>query len=392
MSAETSSRARTGPSVGDLWRYFLRLGAVGFGGPVALVGDMQRDLVEQRGWVTEDEYREGLAFSQLAPGPLAAQLAMYIGWLRGGARGATAVGIAFVLPSFAMVTLLAAMYVRAGGMAWMRAAFYGIGAAVIAVIARSAFRLARTTLRRDALLWSVFLVNAAVTALTESELASVILGSGVLVLLMRSARRRRPVAASIAFPVWLVPAWLTSGLHGAATVSDLARVFLFFTKAGALVFGSGLAIVPFMYGGAVESYGWLSDREFLDAVAVSMITPGPVVITVAFVGYLAAGPAGAVGAALGVFLPVYLAVVLLAPSFRRLASNAAVRAFVDGVTAAATGAIAGVAIVLGRRAIVDLPTAIIAGLVLTTLLLVRSGREQLLILGAGAAGLLVYPG
>ena len=392
MGATAGAPDRPGPTARELWWYFLRLGAIGFGGPVALVGYMQRDLVEARGWVSEEEYREGLAFSQLAPGPLAAQLAMYIGWLRAGAVGATAVGVAFVLPSFAIVLLLSAAYVRAGGMAWMRGAFYGIGAAVIAIIARSAFKLARTTLRGDALLWGIFLVNAAVTAVTESELAWVILGSGGVALFVRSAWRRRGATAAGFLPVWLLPAWLASGPVGSGAAGELARIFWFFARAGALVFGSGLAIVPFMYGGAVTTYRWLTDQQFLDAVAVSMITPGPVVITVAFVGFLTAGPGGAVIAALGVFLPVYLAVVLLAPSFRRLASNGAMRAFVDGVTAAATGAIAGVVVVLGRRAIVDPATAGIATLALLTLLRVRAGREPLLILAAGVVGVALREG
>lgn len=357
-----------GATVRGLWWYFVRLGTAGFGGPVALVGYMQRDLVEARGWVSEAEYKEGLAFSQLAPGPLAAQLAMYIGWLRGGARGATIAGLGFVLPSFLMVLALSAAYVRVGAMTWMREAFYGVGAAVIAIIARSAYKLARVTLGRDALLWGIFLANAVATALTESEIVWLILGGGVLAVAARGASRRVRGASAL---VLALPPWIVTGLGGAAGGEQLARVLWFFAKAGALVFGSGLAIVPFMYRGAVEEYRWLTDQQFLDAVAVSMITPGPVVITVAFVGFLAAGPLGGALAALGVFAPVHLSVVLFAPSFRRVSQQVTVRAFVAGVTAAATGAIAGVALVLGQRAIVDVPTAVIALGALAALLTVR---------------------
>jgi chromate transporter len=380
-----------GCTLGNLARYFVRLGTVGFGGPIALVGYMQRDLVDDRRWLTAEEYRDGLALAQLAPGPLAAQLAIYIGWLRHGAVGATAIAVAFVAPSFLMVLALSALYVRFGGLAWMRGAFYGIGAAVIAIIARSAYKLTRMTLGRDRALWGVFALNAAVVARLESEVVWVFLASGAAVWLLRETggpARRRGAARTLA----LFPAWLVTGLHGPAEPGVLGQLGWFFAKAGALVFGSGLAIVPFLYGGAVERYGWLTERQFLDAVAVSMITPGPVVITVAFVGYLAAGPLGAGSAALGVFLPVYLAVLLLAPAFRRVNAHAGVRAFVAGVTAAATGAIAGAAVVLARRAIVDVPTLLLALATLGVLLGPRKVPEPALILAAGMVGVLVAPG
>jgi chromate transporter len=369
---------------------------VGFGGPIALVGYMQRDLVERRGWFTTEEFREGLALAQLAPGPLAAQVAIYLGWLRGGVAGATAAGLAFVAPSFAMVMALSAAYLAAGGLPWMRGAFYGVGAAVIAIIARSAVKLARLTLGRDRLLWAVFALNAAVTAWTGSELVAVLLASGLVVLAAREARARARlraglpnVAAALALPVWAA-APLAAALPGAAGGDALWRIFWYFTRAGAVVFGSGLAIVPFLYGGVVREYGWLTDRQFLDAVAVSMITPGPVVITVAFIGYLTAGPLGGLLAAIGVFLPVYLAVVLLAPSFRRWAANPRLRAAVDGLTAAAAGAIAGAAVVLGRRAIVDLPALLIAlGTLAALLLLGRRAPEPALIAAAGVVGVLM---
>ena len=348
--------------------YFLKLGAIGFGGPIALCGFMQRDLVEEREWITRDDYLRGLALAQLAPGPLAAQLAIYIGWLRGGFIGATLVGIAFVLPSFAIVLVLAYLYVRyAEVSAFLAGAFYGVGAAVIAVIARSAYKLVRMTLARDALLWLVFAVNAILTAVTEREIVSVILASGALVVLVR---RPTKVLMAVSPDVLLAIGW-------------------FFTKAGAFVFGSGLAIVPFLYGGVVEQYHWLNDRQFLDAVAVAMITPGPVVITVAFIGYLVAGVSGATVAALGVFLPCWLFVVAPAPYFNRIAQNERIRAFVDGVTAAATGAIAGAAVVLGRRAIVDATTLAIAAIALVVMLRWKKLPEPAVILAAGAIGLLM---
>lgn len=381
----TEAADATAPySLGDLVRYFLRLGTFGFGGPIALVGYMQRDLVERRRWFSKPDFLEGLAMAQLAPGPLAAQLAIYLGWLRSGITGATLVAAAFILPSFVMVLALSAVYLRYGGLAWMQGAFYGIGAAVIAIIARSAWKLTRTTLGKDALAWTIFVVSALVTAWTESEIVWLFLLAGVVAIVWRGLG---PGAASAAA---LVPwTWLTSGLSGPAPESLLWKLALYFAEAGAFVFGSGLAIVPFLHGGVVNEFQWLTERQFLDAVAVAMITPGPVVITVAFIGYLVAGPLGATAAAIGVFLPCYLFVIIPATYFRRSVNHPQVRAFVDGVTAAATGAIAGAAFVLGKRAIIDLPTAAIGVATCLVLIYVKSIPEPLVIIAAGVLGLLL---
>jgi chromate transporter len=365
--------------------YFLRLGTFGFGGPIALTAAMQRDLVLSRRWVTADEYKEGLALAQLAPGPLAAQLAIYLGWVRWGVRGATAVGLAFVGPSLLMVIVLSAFYVRFGQLAWMQGAFYGVGAAVIAIVARGAGKLMRSSVGSDPLLWAVLLVNALVVAWTEAELLWVFALSGLLVMAWRARRGAVPSGVAVAFLPW----WLLTGLHGPASMETLARLLGFFAQAAVVVFGSGLAVVPFLHGGAVREYGWLTERQFLDAVAVSMITPGPVVITVAFLGYLVGGPLGGLVAAAGMFLPTYLAVVLLAPSFHRLMGNPHLKAVVDGVTAAATGAIAGAIVVLGRRAIVDQATLAVAAITLLVLLRVRRIPEPLVIIAAGFTGILL---
>jgi chromate transporter len=372
-----------------LVRYFLYLGTFGFGGPIALAGYMQRDLVERRGWITKKDYVDGLALAQLAPGPLAAQLAMYLGWAKGGVPGATAVAAAFILPSFVMVLALSALYVRFGGLSWMQSAFYGIGAAVIAIIGRSAVKLVKMTLAKDWLLWSLFAVSAVATTWTESEIVWLFLGSGVLALIVRGKWRPAAPPAAFAPPMLLAAAADTAALGVATSWPLLGKVALYFAEAGAFVFGSGLAIVPFLHGGVVNQFHWLTERQFLDAVAVAMITPGPVVITVAFIGYLVAGPLGATAASIGVFLPCYLFVILPAPYFRRFADNPRVRAFVDGVTAAATGAIAGAAFVLGRRAIIDLRTVLIATATWLVFTPFKKVPEPLVILAAGAVGLIL---
>jgi chromate transporter len=373
----------------QLVRYFLYLGAAGFGGPVALVEYMHRDLVERRGWISEDEYREGLALANLSPGPLAAQLAIYLGFVHYRFVGASLVAVAFVLPSFLIVIAVGWAYLRFGGLPWMQSVFYGVGAAIIGIIAWSAYRLTRKTIGRDPLLWIILGAMAAITAITETERIELFPIAGLAVWAARSPRFRRksgPTAAA------LLPFPLALGTVNAEASSGLGEIFWFFFKAGAFVFGSGLAIVPFLYGGVVGGYGWLDAQQFLDAVAVAMITPGPVVITTAFIGYLVAGLPGAIVAAIATFLPAYLLTVFPAPYFRKYGNRPSLLAIVDGVTAAAIGAITGAVVVLGRRAIIDFPTALLA--IVALLILWKSPRripEPVLVAGAAAAGLALYP-
>jgi chromate transporter len=368
--------------------YFLKLGTLGFGGPIALAGHMQKDLVEGRHWVSKQDYLEGLAFSQLSPGPLAAQLAMYLGWLRAGAIGATAVGIAFILPSFLMVLALAALYVHYGSLPWIQGMFYGIGAAVIAIIVRSAIKLVGTTVGKDWLLWTIFGALAITTAWTKSEIIWLFVLCGFIAMVVKAP----PLLSARATPLMFVGdvSPLLAGIHGVAAASTVAALFLFFLKAGAFVFGSGLAIVPFLYGGVVAKFHWLTERQFVDAVAVAMITPGPVVITAGFIGYLVAGPIGALAAAWAVFAPPYFIVLFGAPYYRRFAKNPQVKAFVQGVTAAAVGAIAGAAYILARRSLVDSATVIIGLSTLAILMFTKRIPEPIVILAAGAVGVLLH--
>src|SRR5467141_1584388 len=384
MSTEVNPRVHepTRVSFPQFVGYFLWLGTVGFGGPIALAGHMQQDLVDERGWITREEYLEGLALAQLAPGPLAAQLAIYLGYIRAGVLGATAVGVAFVLPSFLMVLALSAAYVRFGGLPWMQGMFYGIGAAVIGIIARSAFMLTKLTLGKDKLLWGIFTVLAVSTAWTSREIIWLFLLGGVVAVVVKALPLRQQARVAVS-PSLLLPA------IAVGTNNTLLQLFLYFAKAGMFVFGSGLAVVPFLYGGVVQGHHWLTDHQFVDAIAVAMITPGPVVITVAFIGYLVAGVSGASAAALGIFLPVYLVVVCLAPSYKRWAKNPQLNAFVRGVTAAATGAIAGAVVVLARRSVYDLPTILICLLSLAILFRWKI-PEPVLIACAAVAGLLLH--
>lgn len=376
-------------SLRELVIYFLKLGTWGFGGPVALAGYMHRDLVEKKNWISEEEYREGLALAQLAPGPLAAQLGIYMGYVHYRLRGATLAGLAFVLPSFVMVVILGFVYTQWQGIPQMQAVFYGVGAAVIGIIGMSSYKLTRKSIGTDKLLWIIYLLLVSYTVWREQENILLFLGAGIIYWLWKSPpqsfrlfRGNSHLTKAIGFPALLNVSIPASG-------KTLGQLFLFFTKAGAFVFGSGLAIVPFLYGGVVKEYAWLNEQQFMDAVAVAMITPGPVVITVGFIGFLVAGFSGAFVAAFATFFPCYVFTVLPAPYFRKYGKHPGIKAFVDGVTAAAVGAISGAVIVLGKRSLTDIPTLCIA--ILTLLVLWRYSKvpEPLLILVAAVVGLLL---
>ncbi|MGH7467061.1 MAG: chromate efflux transporter [Longimicrobiales bacterium] len=361
-----------------LARYFLRLGTLGFGGPIALVGYMQRDLTQLRSWFTEEEFRNSVVFSQLAPGPLAAQVAIHLGWMRYRVLGATLVGIAFVLPSFLLVLGFAVIYENHHGLPWLRSAFYGISAAVVAILVRSTIKLTRLTVKSDRLLIAVFALNAIATAITGTERIGLLLLSGMFVVAFRHAAR----AWHFIFVV--VPPFVLSHQPGPSNL----ELGLFFAQAGSVVFGSGLAIIPFLQS-AVSPLGWLTEQQFVDAIAVSLLSPGPVVITVAFMGYLIDGIAGALIAAAGVFLPVYLAVILLAPWFDRWVGAPALQHAIAGLAAAATGSLAGAALIIARRAVPDLPALLIAALSLAASYRFRWLADPVLVLCAAVVGVVL---
>jgi chromate transporter len=376
-------------SLWDIVLYMLKLGTIGFGGPIALVGYMHRDLVEQKKWISESEYAEGLALAQLAPGPLAAQLGIYLSYVHYGILGATIGGIAFILPSFLIVVTLGWVYTQYGGISWMQAVFYGVGACVIGIIANSAYKLTQKMIKGK-LVWIIYLISISITVITESEIIWTFLLAGILVWFAEAPPKnwfKDTKTLSIA-PFLL----LTQTTTIVAQEGILWKILLYFSQAGAFVFGSGLAIVPFLYGGVVKDFQWLTDKQFVDAVAVAMITPGPVVITTGFIGYLVAGFSGSVVAALGTFIPCYLFTILPAPYFKKYGKQPAIAAFVKGVTVAATGAITGAVIVLARRSLIDLPTVAIA-LVSVALLwhFKKKLPEPLLVLAAAIIGLIVYP-
>lgn len=375
----------------DLIKYFLKLGTTGFGGPVALVGYMHRDLVENKQWINDSDFKEGLALAQLAPGPLAAQLGIYIGFVHFGVLGATVAGLAFVLPSFIMVILLGIAYQAYGGLPWMQAIFYGISAAVIGIIVLSSYKLTAKSISKfeipaiksNWLLWLFYITAIILTAVTQKEELLLFVVLGIIYMMVKAppAWIKQPKTASLFV--------LATTGFSAIELGKLGELGWFFIKAGAFVFGSGLAIVPFLHAGVVNEHHWLTENQFVDAVAVAMITPGPVVITVGFIGYLVAGFTGATVAALGVFLPCYLLTVIPAPYFKKISQNKSIKAFVDGITAGVIGALVGAVIVIAMRTIVDIPTALIAVGTVLTLIYVKKIQEPHIIAIAALLGVLI---
>ena len=369
-----------------LVRYFLRLGFLGFGGPVALVGQMERELVSERGWLTAEQMREAIAVCQSLPGPLAIQVGIFISYLRGGFWGAWAGGWAFIAPNFLIVTAIAALYAHLGELRLVTAIFYGVSPAVIALILHSCWRLARLGME-DWLQWTLTAACFAITVLLQAEVAVLFMGAGLLGTLYYGSLARRSASSTA---LALLPAAPAAVGAPVSVTSAAGKLLLFFLKAGALTFGSGLVIVPFLQEGVVHQYGWLGQRDFLIAVAVGMISPGPVVITATFVGYLVAGFPGALAATIGIFLPSFVLVLLAAPLLARYRANPNVQGFVKGAYAAAIGTILGACLLLGKVAIGDWLTVLV-GLVSLAALFRWRVNNPLLMAATAAIGLIAFP-
>ena len=383
MEPETSA---PNVRIRDLVCYYLRLGSLGFGGPVALVGQMERELVHERRWLTKDEMREGIAICQSLPGPLAIQVGIFIAYLRGGFWGAWAGGWAFILPNFVIVATLGALYVHFGGLSPVTAIFYGVAPAVIALILSSCYSLAKLGME-DWLQWVIAAVCFVVTVAVQAEVALLFIAAGIAgIFYYGTLLRGKRVPSLFLLAAVPVTAATTSGAAG----SILSKLLLFFLKAGSLTFGSGLVIVPFLEKGLVQQTGWLDERQFLVAVAMGMISPGPVVITATFVGYLVAGFWGSVVSTAGIFLPSFLMILVVAPILMRYRENPNVKGFVKGAYAAAIGTILGACVLLGKIAIGDWLTASIAPASLV--LLVRwKVSNPLLVAATGIIGLIAFP-
>jgi chromate transporter len=329
--------------------------------------------------------REAIAVCQSLPGPLAIQVGIYVSYLRGGFWGAWAGGWAFIVPNFVIVAALGALYVYLGDLKAVTAIFYGVSPAVIALILHSCYRLAKLGMD-DRLQWVIAAVCFAVTVILQAEVALLFIGAGIVGIIYYGNifRRRPPAALEIAtLPV-------LAQFAPTASTSILGKLLLFFLKAGSLTFGSGLVIVPFLEQGLVQQFGWLDQRQFLIAVAIGMISPGPVVITATFVGYLVAGFWGSLVSTIGIFLPSFLLVLIAAPLLARHRGNPNVQGFVKGAYAAAIGTILGACILLGRIAIGDWLTLLI-GVASLAVLFRWKVSNPLLIAATAVVGLVAFP-
>jgi len=360
---------RLSPSLRQFVLYFFRLGALGFGGPVALANAMRRDLVESRGWLTAEEYENGLALAAACPGPLAYQLGVYCGYVRFGVIGGLAVAVAFGLPPFLLVTAAAFAYVRFAGNWQVRALFYGIAPVVVALIVKACWNLGKRTLRNDALAWTFAIIACAITVIVQRELALMFVAAGLIGAIVFVQRPPRSTALAVALPL---------------------QLFLFFFKTGLLVFGSGLVIVPFLKTQVVDQYHWLGNRQFLDSVAIGMISPGPVVITATFVGYLLGGLAGATAATIGIFAPPVLFTVLATPLLLRYRTNRHLAGFIRGVGVTVVGVLVGTTFLVGKEAITDRLTTAVAIVSLTVVVMWKKVPEPLVVLAGGMIGLIAF--
>jgi chromate transporter len=381
------------PSLWQMALYFLRLGALGFGGPVALANYMRRDLAETRGWLTEEEYDRGLAIAAACPGPLAYQLAVYCGYIRLGVLGGLVVAVAFALPPFILVVGVAWLYTRFSDQWQLRALFYGVAPVVLALIVKACWNLGKKTLGRDLPAWTIFLVACAITVVIQRELTAIFLIAGFLGIFLFARAAPRPAGpAPRAAPAALVLAGSTAIATTTSSVSTMTgKLFLFFFRTGLLVFGSGLVIVPFLKTYVVDQYHWLGNREFLDSVAIGMISPGPVVISATFVGFLLNGLPGAIAASVGIFAPAVLFTVLATPLLLRHAGNPRLQGFVRGITVAVIGVLVGTTYLVGKTAVGDLLTVGIAVASLVVLFVWRKVPEPIIVLAGALVGLLSYP-
>ncbi len=369
------------PSLKGISEYFLYLGGTSFGGTVVIAEKIRKQLVEEKAWIGEEEYSQGFAFAQLAPGPVVPQLVMYLGYLRRGIVGATVAALSFIAPSFLIVLLLAYIYVRSNGLAWIQAVFYGIGAAVVVIIAQAAYKLCRAAVKNNRAAWIIVIAVAVLSATTHQQVIWMFLGGGIVFLAFNNFSKSGTLRSFVSVEVF--------PLIGISLGKSL-DLLVFFTKAGLFVFGSGFAVIPLLHNGVVLEHHWLSENQFIDAVAIGMITPGPMVVVAAFIGFLVSGISGAIAATIGVFLPIYVFVVVFAPHYKAVSSNLQVRAFLRGVTAAAAGAIVGTVYILGRKSIHDWPTTLIAIVTVGLMVLPKKIPEPLIIAGAGVAGLVLY--
>jgi chromate transporter len=388
MTDSASSPATEASTPRRLWELaalFLRLGSTAFGGPAVHVAMMHDEVVERRRWISEQRFLDLLGATNLVPGPNSTEMAIHVGFMRAGWPGLIVAGASFIVPAMLIVLVLAWAYVRYGTTTVGEALLYGITPVVIAIVVRALAKLGRTAIKRSVLLVGVGVAVFALYLLRVNEIV-LLVGAGVIVLAVRWPGRRRPAAARSFVPMF--PGFLSLAATAEAVPVELWRVFLQFLKFGFVVYGSGYVLFAFLQGDLVDKLGWITQKQLVDALAIGQLTPGPVFTTATFIGYLLGGVAGGLVATLGIFLPAFLFVALIQPIVNWIRRSSWAGDALDGVNVGAIGLMAGVSWQLGREAIVDVPTALLALGAMVVLFRFRLNPGWLV--GAGAvAGLLI---
>jgi chromate transporter len=356
---------------------FLRLGVTSFGGPAAHIALMRDEAVGRRGWLTDQQFLDLVSACNLIPGPNSTELAIHIGYHAAGWRGLLAAGICFILPATLIVAIIAWSYVTFGTLPQVAGVLYGVKPVVIAVVMQAIWTLGRACLKTRTLA-VVGGIDLVLVVAGVHELL-VLFGTGAALAALRSVRRHRPNAMlSVVIPLFATPSSAGSG----AVSFGLWPLFWEFAKVGSVLFGSGYVLLAFLRGDLVERYGWLTEQQLLDAVAVGQVTPGPVFTTATFIGYLLGGPAGAAAATIGIFLPAFVFVAASIPLVARLRKSDTVGAFLDGVNVASLALMAVVAAQLGRSALIDPVTVVLAGVSAVALFRYRINTTWLVVVGA----------
>lgn len=362
-------RTPSAATLGALARTFLTLGTIGFGGPAAHIALMREEVVRRRGWLSDQQFLDMLGATNLIPGPNSTEMSMHVGSVRAGLPGLIVAGACFIAPAAIIVGALASLYVRYGTTPEAGWVLYGIKPVIIAIVLQALWGLARTALRTPFL--ALIAASALALYLAGINELAVLAAAGIAAFVLL----RRTVLAGVA--LLALPA-------GAAAASfSLAKMFLLFLKTGSVLYGSGYVLLAFLRGDFVHRLGWLTDRQLIDAIAIGQVTPGPVLTTATFVGYLLAGVPGAALATLGIFLPGFIFVALSHPVIPRLRQSPTAAALLDGVNAASLGLMAGVTIQLGRTALVDVWTILIAVGAAIVFLRTRVNSAWLIVLAAG---------
>jgi chromate transporter len=373
-------------SLKELALLFLKLGTIAFGGPAAHIGMMEEEIVHRRKWMTRERFLDLLGAANLIPGPNSTELAIHIGHSQGGWPGLLVAGVSFILPAALIVTAFAWAYTRFGKLPATAAVLYGVKPVIIAIVLQALWRLTRTAVKSMFLAF-VGIVALPLTIIGVHELL-VLLGAGLLSAGYFCIRHRTRIAFDKRRPA-LAPAGFAAFFAATAPVAfGLWPLFLFFLKVGSVLFGSGYVLLAFLRSDLVERWGWLTNNQLLDAVAVGQVTPGPVFTTATFIGYILAGGKGAVVATVGIFLPGFVFVALSGPLVPRLRSSATAAAFLDGVIVGSLALMTLVTYQLGRSALTDVFT--VATFVVSVLALMRYNINSVwLIVGGALVGLAV---